>query len=259
MERLTSGESDGAPLLPGKVLPMSRAAAVVLLSLSSVALTGCSSARHGPSTAALGEIQTESVSVTTLSDRGRRGPRRSPSSEEGVRKLVRNGRLTLAVDGEKAREQVRELGRAVAEEMGGYLASASNDHVTLRVPSDQLEVAMERMSGGIGHVKRREIVAQDVTDQHLDLSVRITNAQKLQRRLRELIDRAEDVKVILDLERELARVTTELERYEQQMRMLEERISLATLHVTLEDRVTPGPIGWIFVGAWWAVKWLFVW
>lgn len=240
---------------------MFRVAAVLLL-LSSASLTACSSNRQSASSAALAGDRSESLSIASTTRRASasRPDRESQGrSESGVRKLVRNGSLTLAVDGEKAREQVREVGRAVAEEMGGYLASSSNNHVTLRVPSDQLEVAMERMSGGPGEVTRREIVAQDVTDQHLDLEVRITNAQRLQRRLRELIDRADDVKVILDLERELARVTTELERYEQQMRMLEERISLATLHITLEDRVSPGPIGWIFVGAWRAVKWLFVW
>jgi hypothetical protein len=41
--------------------------------------------------------------------------------------------------------------------------------------------------------------------------------------------------------------------------LLESQVSLATIHLTLEKPTRPGPLGWVFYGAYRGVKWLFVW
>ena len=78
-------------------------------------------------------------------------------------------------------------------------------------------------------------------------------------RVQELVDEGKNVEEILAVEKELARVTSQLESLEGQMRVLDNRTTYATVNVVLEERVRPGPVGWVFYGLYRGVKWLFVW
>jgi hypothetical protein len=43
------------------------------------------------------------------------------------------------------------------------------------------------------------------------------------------------------------------------MRLLQNQVAFSTLYVTVQDDADPGPVGWVFVGLYETVKWLFVW
>lgn len=64
---------------------------------------------------------------------------------------------------------------------------------------------------------------------------------------------------MLAVERELARATTEVERLEGQLRLLQNQVAFSTVRLTVDEDVDPGPLGWVFVGLYEGVKWLFVW
>ena len=63
---------------------------------------------------------------------------------------------------------------------------------------------------------------------------------------------------VLEVERELSRVTTEVERLDGQLRSLADRVALSTVRLTVADGVRPGPVGYVLVGVYEVVKWLFV-
>jgi predicted nucleic acid-binding Zn-ribbon protein len=130
--------------------------------------------------------------------------------------------------------------------------------VTLRVPAGRLEELLAAANQA-GEVTEQNIRVQDVTANYVDLKIRIDNLQRLRKRLQELVEAGSTVQEILEVEKELARVTRELEQLEGQMRVLENQVSYATLTVYFQNDISPGPIGWVFYGAYSAVKWLFVW
>ena len=74
--------------------------------------------------------------------------------------------------------------------------------------------------------------AQDVTEQLVDLDVRIANARESVENVRGFMERTEDLSELVTLEGELSRRQTELERLEAQERNLSERVALST--VTIE-------------------------
>ncbi|MFN7135552.1 MAG: DUF4349 domain-containing protein, partial [Myxococcales bacterium] len=78
-------------------------------------------------------------------------------------------------------------------------------------------------------------------------------------RLQHLVEQAKEVKDVLAVEAELARVTEQLELHKGRMRALQNQTAYGTVEVAFEERVTPGPVGWLFYGAFRTVKWLFVW
>lgn len=187
---------------------------------------------------------------------------RPPLSQRGVaepdRQLVRTARLAVEVDGDDRVGPTLDEAHAVTAALGGYVSQEGPGESVLRIPDARLDDAIDRI-GALGKETTREIRVQDVTAAYTDLELRLTNARALQTRLRDLLTDAESVADVLAVEVELARVSSEVERLEGQLRLLQNQVAFSTLHVRVTDGVTPGPVGWLFVGAYEAVKWLFVW
>jgi anti-sigma factor RsiW len=115
---------------------------------------------------------------------------------------------------------------------------------TLRVPAARLDDAVAALKK-LGRVINESQQADDVTEQVVDLDVRIANARITEKRLTELIqNRTGRVSDVLEVEREMARVRTELERLDAQRKNVERRVAYATLILeVLEERrasVNPG-------------------
>lgn len=103
--------------------------------------------------------------------------------------------------------------------------------LVVKVPPE----SVDRLIDGLDSTATVESInqsAQDVTEQLVDLDVRIANARQSVSNVREFMDRAEDLTDLVTLEGELTRRQTELERLEAQQRNLSERVALAT--VTIE-------------------------
>lgn len=183
--------------------------------------------------------------------------RQGPGKVDYDQKLVKNGSMTIETDEDNFPARIKSLKEAVGK-LEGYVSEESRNRIVLRVPAGRLDelVAIARQ---LGEVTSQDVRVQDVTSAFVDLQIRIDNLKRLRTRLQELVEAGSNVQEVLEVERELARVTRELEQLEGQLRLMDSQVSFATLVVTFENDVSPGPIGWIFYGTYQAVKWLFVW
>ena len=74
----------------------------------------------------------------------------------------------------------------------------------------------------------------------MDITARVTNARRLEERLISLLaNRTGKLDEVLRVERELARIREEIERYEGRLRYLTARVAMSTLTITIHE---PGPI-----------------
>ncbi|XYH99947.1 DUF4349 domain-containing protein [Sorangium sp. So ce1128] len=141
---------------------------------------------------------------------------------------------------------------ALARELGGFLARRDDRTITIRVPAARFDEALKRLEG-LGDMLQRNVVAEDVTEEFLDLGVRIRNARAVRDRLEKLLEKAAKVEESIQLERELARVAGELERLEGRLKFLRDRVAFSTLTVSFHPRstetITPSgprlPIDWL--------------
>ena len=195
--------------------------------------------------------------VVTASD-GDLARARPEGMADADRQFVRNATLALDVGSDDEVPTVLEQAGAMTRAMGGYVSWEGPGQAVLRVPDARLDEALDRL-GTLGDVERREIRVQDVTAEYTDLQLRLDNARALQTRLRALLDDAETVSDVIAVETELARVTTDVERLEGQLRQLQNQVAFSTVRLRVYDGATPGPLGWVVVGLYEAVKWLFVW
>lgn len=130
----------------------------------------------------------------------------------------------------------------LAEELGGYLVELRETSVTIRVPSARFHDATDRVER-LGQISRRDIRADDVTDEYVDLEARLKNAKAMRERLQALLAKADDIKAALEVEKEIARVSEEIERLQGKLELLKNRISFSTISATFERvyRVEPTP------------------
>ena len=147
--------------------------------------------------------------------------------------LLRSAQLTLAVFEVEKR---MDAATAVASELGGYLALRSERELTLRVPRERFDLAMERLAK-LGDVLHRSVVAEDVTDQYVDLELRLKNAQAVRDRLEKLLEQA-SVRDAVEIHKELAKITDEIERLEGKLKLLRDRIAYSTIAVRFEPAET---------------------
>jgi len=159
------------------------------------------------------------------------------------RKLIRDAQAVLEV---ASVERALTTLRAQVESAGGYVAaqSQSRDHnarsanrgdVTLRLPAAKLDAFMAGLAS-LGTVEQARTTAGDITEEYFDLELRLNNQRQLQDRLVELLNRAGNkLSDLLEAERELARVRGEIEQMEGRQRFWDNRVSLATLTVTVHE------------------------
>src|SRR5207253_8976349 len=112
----------------------------------------------------------------------------------------------------------------------------------IKSPGAKYDQAVGSLSS-IGKVETVNSQAEDVGEEFVDVTARVTNARRLEERLITLLStRTGKLDDVLHVERELARVREEIERYEGRLRFLRSRVSLSTLTVTLhEPYPTLGP------------------
>jgi hypothetical protein len=156
--------------------------------------------------------------------------------------IIRNGEVTVQVD---SLEQAIVAVRALATSLGGYVGNVSTNtgrreirtaSLEMKIPASRFDEAMSGMIP-LGKVERSSATAQDVGEEFVDVTARMDNAKRLERRLVELLathtGKLDDV---LAVERELARVREEIERYEGRLRYLSAHVATSTIVATVHEK-----------------------
>jgi hypothetical protein len=157
--------------------------------------------------------------------------------------VIRNGAASVQVDSlEAAVDGVQRL----ATSLGGYVGNVSmqtGEHqvrsatLELKIPAARFDDAMAGMRP-LGKLENSTATAQDVGEEFVDISARVANAKRLESRLVTLLaTRTGKLEDVLAVERELARVREEIERYEGRIRYLSSRVAISTIVATVHEKV----------------------
>ena len=162
------------------------------------------------------------------------------------------GNAAVAREGYVESMSVGSNGQVIPMDTGGvvdrsatYPYTPDGAWVTVRVPSEQLSGLVEELSD-VGEVTASSVNRQDVTEQTVDLTARITAAQASVDRLVDLMGQAENVADLIAAEAALSERQALLESYQQQLEMIEDQVAMSSLSVTLTpdiETVTADPAG----------------
>ncbi len=182
-------------------------------------------------------MQVKDATVTT----GARSLEPQPERVRGM--IIRNGDASIEVDSlEIAVAAVRQL----ATRLGGFVGNVSmstgeyavrSATIEIKVPSTRFDEAFTGLAP-IGKVEHSNSTAEDVGEEFVDVTARVANARRLEQRLVTLLaTRTGKLEDVLAVERELARVREQIERYEGRLRYLSTRVETSTLTVTVHEPV----------------------
>ena len=188
----------------------------------------------------------------------------SVANQQGQDRLViKNADLAIVVNDPEAR--MKEIS-AMAVEMGGFVVSSNlyqsyygpnsvevpEAMVVIRVPSERLDEALERIKEGSSDVQFENVSGQDVTSQYVDLQSQLKAKQAAEQKLLEILDQATRAEDVLAIYLQVQTVQSEIEVLKGQIQYYEESAALSSISTRLiaEEGTQPIEIGpWTPSGA----------
>lgn len=164
--------------------------------------------------------------------------------------LIYTAQITMAIyEVEKALAQVEATGR----DSGGFLARRTDREIVIRVPTEKFFDVLKKLEG-MGDLLHKNVQVEDVTEQYLDVALRLKNARDVRDRMAQLLAQAKTVEESLKVEQQLERLSAEIERLEGRMKYLRDRVRFSTITVSFQpmqvsdlqrDKVFRLPFPWL--------------
>ncbi len=199
-------------------------------------------------------------------------PGAAPSVPDSERLVVRTKTLRLRVDDvEKSIVSIRDIAKSHKGSIESMQTGSADEpvyrysaegmsvpeydgqpllgYVTLRVPVERFDAFVTEVSK-VGRILRQVENASDVTQEHIDVTARLKTLRAQETRLREFFSAAKKVTEMLEVERELQRIRSEIEALDAQAKYLERQAAYSTVTVELQGPkpvVRPEGEGWGFV------------
>lgn len=163
-------------------------------------------------------------------------------SQDISQKLVRSGGINFqSEDIEKDYAKIKSM-------LGGFNAYLENENqnndnyrksynLSIRVPSEKYDSLLNSISGIAFKVESKYSNVDDVTERYYDLQNRIQNKKELEIRYREILSKANQVKDIIEIERNLNEVRTDIEMMEGQFNFLSKQIQFSSLQVQFYEEL----------------------
>jgi hypothetical protein len=216
-----------------------------VITLEEIAVTGASP-DSAPLVAPTRQLLAQSPATPPVSTPGPTGPFAPTPAPSGspytadtaheASMLAYSADFTLAVfQVDKSLASVETLAR----QLGGYLAQRGDAQITVRVPRPRFDEAIARLEK-LGDITHRNVSAEDVTDEYVDLELRLKNARAMRDQLVALLKGA-IVKDAVEIEKELAKVTEVIEQIEGRLKVMRDKVGYSSITVSFQANA-PSPV-----------------
>jgi hypothetical protein len=229
--------------------------AVIILALQIITFSACSS-KSSASSIAIGSNSfgtdtgsADGISGHTAAGSGSTVKGSYTSSSATVkslasavsRKIVKSAELsltTLTYD-----KSVTAIENAV-NSYGGFVQNSTTQgegasgnrtaSFTVRVPTTKFSAFIDS-AGKYGKVVSRSVKGDDVTQEYLDTSTRLTTLKTEQTRLVELLSKATKMSDILEIEQKLSDIETSIEQYTGELKKWDSLVDLSTVNINISE------------------------
>ena len=130
----------------------------------------------------------------------------------------------------QTRRFVQAAGGEVVNEVFEDTSSEHGSALSIRVPVASTNRLLKQLSG-IGRVQSRKIQSQDISRKYLDAELLLKNLRAALKRYEDLLGRATEVSQIAGIEASLARLRTQIDRVEGDLRWLADLGARSTIYL----------------------------
>jgi hypothetical protein len=164
------------------------------------------------------------------------------TSETLDRKLIKEGRVEFETD------NVNTTRKTIFEAVNKYKGYVSSDQefkstgrksntVIIRVPADKFDNLLSDATIGVEKFDSKEINVKDVTEEFLDIQARLKTKKELELRYIDLLKQAKNVIEILEIEKQIGQLRSDIESIEGRLKYLQDRVSFSTLTMTFYETI----------------------
>lgn len=162
-------------------------------------------------------------------------------SEVQERKLITDGNISFEVD------RLQETRQRVADAVEEYEAYISSDEeynsedrisisMVIRVPSQHFDALLNDVTSEVRRLDSKQINVRDVTEEFVDIQARLRSKKELETRYAELLEQARAVSDMLEIERQMEQLRSQIESIEGRLRYLQSQVTLSTLRLNFYER-----------------------
>jgi uncharacterized protein DUF4349 len=184
-----------------------------------------------------GAAATGATGGTAGSDETRSAGKGEPGTPAPSR-IIRTAQIAVVIPRDAFDER---FGQAidVAEEHGGFVADSSSrsrsGSLTLRVPAQAFDETLRALRA-LGTVEVQSVHGKDVTADYVDLRARLRIARARREVLLGLMNDATSIEQTIRVQNALDETQLRIEELQGQLRLLDDRTSLATIRLDLREK-----------------------
>ena len=158
-------------------------------------------------------------------------------------KIIKNGNLNFEVtELEISKSKVDEL----ITSSNGYYENElfqSNDYrntysLKIRVPNIKFDSLIWNFENGIGTLKSKNINALDVSEEYVDLNIRLENKLAYLNQYQTILKKAKTIKEILNVQEKIRKIEEEIESKKGRIKYLDDKVNFSTINLELYQSIT---------------------
>lgn len=163
-------------------------------------------------------------------------PSGTVSERDHEQKIIKTARLAFET------KNVKETHKKILQLASKYKALVQSDNsgkdynriyknLIVRVPTENFQAFLNEISEGVEYFDERNISQQDVSEEFIDIQARLKAKRELENRYLELLKKANNVKEMLEIERELSNIREEIEAKQGRLEYLQNQVSMSTITI----------------------------
>jgi hypothetical protein len=163
------------------------------------------------------------------------------SLEKGS-KIIKNGSMKFEVtELELAKSKVDTIlktcnGYYENEQFNSY-GNRISYSLQLRIPNSKFDSLIAVIEAGVGELNSKNINAKDVTEEYVDLNIRLENNLAYLNQYKEILKKAKSVKEILEVQEKIRRIEEEINSKKGRLKYLDDKVKYSTLHLELTELI----------------------
>jgi len=167
------------------------------------------------------------------------------STQNIEKKIIKTANVSIEVENyaeakQKIEQIIRQHNAYISGENENNYQSAIENNLIIRVPAEQFDTLINKLTAVAKTVNAKTIEVQDVTEEFIDKTARLNNKKEVEKRYVELLKKANAIKEIIEVEEQLRVIREEIESTEGRLKYLNSQVSLSTVNLRVFQSIDGG-------------------
>ena len=158
------------------------------------------------------------------------------------KKIIKDGNMSVQTDDiATSKEEIDNLVKSLDAYYERENLEKTNQKISydliIRVPASNFGELVSSVEQGKNEVKSKNIRARDVTEEYVDINIRLESKREYLKQYTALLAKATTIKDILEIKENIRLLHEEIERAEGRLRYLSDQVTFSTLRLDLFQKI----------------------